>query len=132
MSDWVTAVDACRQTGITYRQLNYWDKIGLVHPSINQARGSGSRRVYSHRDLAQLRLCRQLVDVGVTLQRIRYALAAIREADQAGQHARYLIIHTDSVAVAADLPALAENLNVGFPVVVVPLNHRRSEEDVAS
>ena len=38
---------AQRLTGISYRQLDYWDKTGLVRPSIRQARGKGSRRVYS-------------------------------------------------------------------------------------
>ena len=34
---------ACRAAGITYRQLDYWARTGLVAPSIRSAAGSGSQ-----------------------------------------------------------------------------------------
>ena len=41
---------ACSAAGITYRQLDYWARTGLLQPSIRAARGSGSQRLYSFKD----------------------------------------------------------------------------------
>ena len=41
--------------GITYRQLDYWARTGLVRPEIRSARGSGSQRLYSFRDILMLK-----------------------------------------------------------------------------
>src|SRR4051794_5153839 len=43
--------EACQHTGVTYRQLDYWDRTGLVSPSVRAAHGSGSQRLYSRRDV---------------------------------------------------------------------------------
>ena len=37
---------ACAAAGITYRQLDYWARTGLVEPSVRAAHGSGSQRLY--------------------------------------------------------------------------------------
>jgi hypothetical protein len=37
---------ACRAAGITYRQLDYWARTGLVEPSVRPAGGSGTHRLY--------------------------------------------------------------------------------------
>ena len=42
---------ACNAAGITYRQLDYWARTGLVEPSVRSATGSGSQRLYSFRDM---------------------------------------------------------------------------------
>lgn len=70
---------ARRAVGITYRQLDYWDKTGLVRPSIKQARGKGSRRVYSFEDLVELRVIAQLLKVGVPLPAVRNAARYVRQ-----------------------------------------------------
>ena len=57
--------------GITYRQLDYWARTDLVRPSLADARGSGTRRRYSYRDLLQLRAIKALLDAGIRLQLIR-------------------------------------------------------------
>ncbi|HET9092928.1 MAG TPA: MerR family transcriptional regulator, partial [Acidimicrobiales bacterium] len=41
----------CKIVGITYRQLDHWDRTGLVSPSLAAARGSGTQRLYSYRDV---------------------------------------------------------------------------------
>lgn len=61
-------------TGITYRNLDYWARTGLVRSSIKQASGRGSRRVYAFADLVALRVVRQLREAGVPLQSIRRAV----------------------------------------------------------
>jgi DNA-binding transcriptional MerR regulator len=64
--------------GISYRQLDYWARTGLVRPSIQDARGSGSQRLYSFQDLATLKLIKRMLDSGVSLQRIREAMGTLK------------------------------------------------------
>ncbi len=65
---------ACRVVGITYRQLDYWARTGLVVPEIRAAEGSGSKRLYSFRDLLLLKVVKSLLDIGISLQQIRVAI----------------------------------------------------------
>ncbi|MCY3787040.1 MAG: MerR family transcriptional regulator [bacterium] len=75
MSGNVVASYSSKQTqqiaGITYRQLDYWARTGLVQPSVASATGSGSRRAYSYSDLLKLRIIKDLLDNGVGLPQIR-------------------------------------------------------------
>ena len=70
---------ACSAAGITYRQLDYWARTGLVEPSIRSAAGSGSQRLYSFRDILVLKVVKRLLDTGVSLQNIRTAVSHLRE-----------------------------------------------------
>jgi DNA-binding transcriptional MerR regulator len=70
---------ACRVAGITYRQLDYWARTGLVEPSIRPATGSGTHRLYSFRDILVLKVVKRLLDTGVSLQQIRTAVTHLRE-----------------------------------------------------
>jgi len=70
---------ACRAAGITYRQLDYWARTGLVEPSIRPATGSGTQRLYSFRDILVLKVVKRLLDTGVSLQQIRTAVGHLRE-----------------------------------------------------
>src|SRR5436309_3293794 len=75
--------DVCRVVGISYWQLDYWARTALVRPSIRDAGGSGTQRLYSFQDLLQLRVIKKLLDTGVSLQQIRKAvdyLKAMKEA----------------------------------------------------
>ncbi|HEV2779321.1 MAG TPA: MerR family transcriptional regulator [Actinophytocola sp.] len=69
---------ACQIAGITYRQLDYWARTGLVAPSIRGAQGSGSQRLYSFKDLLVLKVVKRLLDTGVSLQNIRVAVQHLR------------------------------------------------------
>jgi DNA-binding transcriptional MerR regulator len=71
--------DVVRIVGISYRQLDYWARTGLVRPSVRDAHGSGTQRLYSFQDLAQLRLIKKMLDSGVGLQQIRKAWGTLRE-----------------------------------------------------
>jgi len=66
--------------GITYRQLNYWAKIGFIKPSIKQS-GKKSRRRYSFADLVRLRTAKELLDNGISLQKIRKAMNYLKKRD---------------------------------------------------
>ncbi|HVF12501.1 MAG TPA: MerR family transcriptional regulator [Actinomycetota bacterium] len=69
----------CKIVGITYRQLDYWARTGLVTPSVQSAQGSGSQRLYSFEDLVDLKLIKNLLDSGVSLQRVREAIDYLHE-----------------------------------------------------
>jgi DNA-binding transcriptional MerR regulator len=70
---------ACAAAGITYRQLDYWARTGLVEPSVRTAHGSGTQRLYSFRDILILKVVKRLLDTGVSLQNIRAAVNHLRE-----------------------------------------------------
>lgn len=70
---------ACRAAGITYRQLDYWARTGLVEPSVRTATGSGTQRLYGFRDILVLKVVKRLLDTGVSLQQIRVAVMHLRD-----------------------------------------------------
>ncbi|MDR1118679.1 MAG: MerR family transcriptional regulator [Bifidobacteriaceae bacterium] len=70
---------ACRAAGITYRQLDYWARTGLVEPSVRPASGSGTQRLYNFRDILVLKIVKRLLDTGVSLHQIRSAVQHLRE-----------------------------------------------------
>lgn len=82
---------------ITYRQLDYWARTGLVEPSIRAAGGSGTTRLYSFRDILVLQVVKRLLETGVGLPSIRAAVATLRDrgaADLAG-----ITLMSDGVSV---------------------------------
>ena len=70
---------ACTAAGISYRQLDYWARTGLVEPTVRTAGGSGTQRLYSFRDILLLKVIKRLLDAGVSLQQIRAAVHHLRE-----------------------------------------------------
>lgn len=68
----------CSIVGITYRQLDYWTRTGLVTPSLQPAQGSGTQRLYSFADLLQLKLIKSLIEAGASLQKVRSAIEYLR------------------------------------------------------
>jgi DNA-binding transcriptional MerR regulator len=70
---------ACRLVGITYRQLDYWARTGLLIPSLVSATGSGSKRRYAYTDVLELKVIKSLLDADVSLQRARRAVDCLRE-----------------------------------------------------
>jgi len=74
---------ACAAAGITYRQLDYWARTGLVEPSVRPASGSGTQRLYGFKDILVLKVVKSLLDTGISLQQIRTAVAHLRERGSA-------------------------------------------------
>ncbi len=68
----------CKIVGITYRQLDYWARTDLIRPSVADAKGSGTQRRYSYRDLVELKVIKSLLDAGVSLQSARRAIEYLR------------------------------------------------------
>jgi DNA-binding transcriptional MerR regulator len=73
------APQVCGVVGISYRQLDYWARTGLITPSVQKASGSGTQRLYSFSDIVQLKVVKRLLDAGMSLKKIRKAMDILRE-----------------------------------------------------
>lgn len=95
-----TSHQACRLTGCTPRQLRYWDKIGLVRPSVQRTGGRpGVPRLYSFRDLVALRVVKSLLDGGMSLQRVRRAYGFLRRNAELETHLSEVKLITDGQSI---------------------------------
>jgi DNA-binding transcriptional MerR regulator len=88
---------ACAAAGITYRQLDYWARTGLVEPSVRAAHGSGSQRLYGFHDILVLKVVKKLLDTGISLQQIRAAVEHLR--DRGTDDLARLTLMSDGVTV---------------------------------
>jgi len=70
----------CAIVGISYRQLDYWARTDLLRPSLADARGSGTQRLYSYQDLLELKVIKQLLDAGLNLKEARRAVVCLRSS----------------------------------------------------
>ncbi len=66
-------------TRLTMRQVDYWDRTHFIKPSIREASGYGTARLYSFVDLVQLKVAKTLIDKGVSLQKIRKAITYLKK-----------------------------------------------------
>jgi DNA-binding transcriptional MerR regulator len=82
MAEGYRVPDVCKIVGISYRQLDYWARTDLVTPSVRDASGSGTQRLYSFHDLVTLRVIKSLLDTGVSLQRVRKAVDHLKSMDR--------------------------------------------------
>ena len=89
----------CKIVGITYRQLDYWARTDLVRPSVMDAAGSGTQRLYSFRDLLELKVIKQMLDAGIALQSARKAVESLRGFNKDLASAR-IVIDGSSVILA--------------------------------
>jgi DNA-binding transcriptional MerR regulator len=94
--------EAADIVGITYRQLDYWARTDLIRPSLADAKGSGSRRRYSYRDLLELKMIKTLLDAGQRLERVRAAFQYLREQVEDDVTSVTLVIAGDSVVLVRD------------------------------
>ncbi|HUY86581.1 MAG TPA: MerR family transcriptional regulator [Acidimicrobiales bacterium] len=69
----------CKIVGITYRQLDYWARSGLLTPSVSEAKGTGIPRLYSYLDVLRIKVIKRLLDSGVSLQRARKAIQCLED-----------------------------------------------------
>jgi DNA-binding transcriptional MerR regulator len=122
----------CKLIGITYRQLDYWARTGLLRPSVADARGSGSKRLYSYRDLLELKVIKQLLDAGVSLQSARRAVDCLRQDLGADLPSAKLVL-TEGRSVLAQTNGEVVDLLAGGQGVfnIVPLSGVVDELDAA-
>jgi DNA-binding transcriptional MerR regulator len=113
----------CKIVGISYRQLDHWDRTGLIRPSLALARGSGTQRLYSYRDVVVLRIIKQLLDAGVTLHRARKAIGFLRESLGEDLASANLVLGANDSVLARDGEELLDLLRQGQGVFnIVPLS----------
>jgi DNA-binding transcriptional MerR regulator len=110
---------AAEIVGITYRQLDYWARTDLVRPSLADARGSGSRRLYAYRDLLELRIVKQLLDAGIRLETVRDVFRRLRGIVGDDIAAANLVIDGSSVQLALDDGHLLSLVKAGQGVLNV-------------
>jgi len=68
-----------RITSLSLRRIDYWDRTHFIKPSISDATGRGSVRLYSFNDLIQLKVAKTLMDKGISLQKIRKAINYLKK-----------------------------------------------------
>ncbi len=116
--------------GISYRQLDYWARTDLVRPSVEDAKGSGSRRRYSYTDLLELRVIKSLLDSGLKLESVREVFAYLH--DNLGEDissANLVIQGSKSVLIQTD-GELIDLVKRGQGVLnILPLDGVRKDMD---
>jgi DNA-binding transcriptional MerR regulator len=115
--------------GISYRQLDYWARTDLIRPSMMEARGSGSRRRYSYRDLLELRVVKSLLDAGIRLEAVRDVFAYLREHVTVDISSANLVINGNAVMLCEN-DELVDVLRRGQGVLnVLPLAGVKDDVD---
>jgi DNA-binding transcriptional MerR regulator len=112
----------CKLVGITYRQLDYWARTGLLQPTVATAKGSGSRRVYAYSDVLELKVIKQLLDAGISLQSARRAVECLREDLESDLASANLVLTGTSSVLARSNGEVVDLLAGGQGVFnIVPL-----------
>ena len=118
---------ACVAAGITYRQLDYWARTGLVEPSIKSASGSGSQRLYGFRDILVLKIVKRLLDTGVSLQNIRTAVEHLRNRGVSDLESMTLMSDGTTIYECASADQIVDLLQGGQGVFGIAISRVWSE-----
>jgi len=120
---------AAQIVGITYRQLDYWARTNLIRPSLSDAKGSGSRRVYEYRDLLELKVIKQLLDAGIRLESVREVFNYLRSHVDTDIAAAHIVISGKAVVLCQG-DQLVDVVRNGQGVLnVLPLANIKSDVD---
>ena len=118
--------------GITYRQLDYWARTDLVRPAITDAKGSGTRRLYSYRNLLELKIIKQLLDAGIRLEVVREVFTELRTRLGDDLAAANLVISGSSAMLALDDGELIDLVRKGQGVLnILALGSVQEEVDAS-
>ncbi len=121
---------AAAVVGITYRQLDYWARTDLVRPSLSDARGSGSRRRYSYKDLVELKVIKTLLDAGIRLETVREVFAFLKTQLGEDVASANLVINGATSVVTRSGEELVDLVRKGQGVLnVLPLAGIKNEVD---
>jgi len=101
IEDGYRAPQVCAIVGITYRQLDYWARTGLLRPSVQSAAGSGSQRLYSFNDIVQLRVVKRLLDAGMSLKKIRTAMEILQDQLKSNNPLQDVTLLSDGTTIYA-------------------------------
>ena len=118
--------------GITYRQLDYWARTDLIRPSLADAKGSGTRRRYSYRDLLELKVVKNLLDAGIKLESVRKVFSYLRDNLGEDVASANLVINGETSVLVHNGEELIDLLHNGQGVLnVLPLGNLKDELDDA-
>lgn len=120
---------AAEIAGITYRQIDYWARTGLLKPSLVRAAGSGSRRLYSYGDVLELKVIKRLLDAGIDLNKVRVIFDYVRTELGEDISAATLVLDGANSAVVRTQDELIDALQRGQGVL--PLANLQQEVDAA-
>ena len=124
-----SGTQAAEVVGISYRQLDYWARTNLVRPSSLDAAGSGSRSVYTYRDLLELRVIKNLLDAGIKLESVREVFKYLRNHVDTEIAAAHIVISGQSVVLCQG-DQLVDVLRNGQGVLnVLPLSGVKEQVD---
>ncbi len=116
--------------GITYRQLDYWARTDLVRPSLVDAAGSGSRRLYSYTDLLELKIVKSLLDAGLKLESVREVFSFMRTQLEADIASANLVIQGSTAMLVRDDGDLIDLVRKGQGVLnILSLSGVQQEMD---
>ncbi|HEY4662302.1 MAG TPA: MerR family transcriptional regulator [Candidatus Humimicrobiaceae bacterium] len=120
------SAEVCRIIGITYKQLDYYDRTGFVKPSVNRAGGYGSRRTYDFNDLMKLKVIKKLMEAGISLQKLRKTKRYLDEYDNESSRGngllRLTLISDGNTVYACDSDkAIVDTLKSGQGVFGIAL-----------
>jgi DNA-binding transcriptional MerR regulator len=108
-------------TGVTYRQLDHWARTGFLVPSIQDAHGSGSRRLYSYRDLVIIRTVKRLLDAGVSQPNVRKAIDTLHRLGEDDLATVTLISDGNTVYLCHSGDEILDLLRGGQAVFVIAI-----------
>ena len=121
---------AAEIAGVTYSQLDYWARTGLVLPSLADAQGRGTRRQYSYRDLLELRAVKSLLDAGIRLDLVREVFAYLTDQLDEDVTRVNLVISGSSVMVRTGEEEIVDLLRNGRGVLnILPLSGVKEDLD---
>lgn len=129
MAEGFSGRQAAEIVGITYRQLDYWARTDLLRPSAADAQGSGSRRIYTYRDLLELKVIKDMLDAGIKLGSVRDVFDYLRRQLDADIASAHLVVSGGSV-VLCDGDELLDVVRNGQGVLnVLPLRTVKADVD---
>ena len=119
---------ACLAAGITYRQLDYWARTGLVPPSVQPADSPDPERsLYSFGDILVLKVIKRLLDTGISLQQIRAAVHHLRNRETSDLARITLMSDGNSVYECTSADEVVNLLQSGQGVFGIALGRIRQE-----
>lgn len=126
---------AMKVAGITYRQLDYWARKNIIEPSIHPSAGSGSRRLYSFKDIAIMAVAKRLLDAGVNLVNVTTAIIFLNRYSE--ERLRHMTIICDGHSVQEcdeNQDNMHSMLASGLAVFAIAVGHivSRVEDDLAA
>lgn len=113
--------EACELTGATYRQADHWSRTGVLVPIVD-ARGSGTARRYTLREVQALWVLRQLSTIAVASTSVLARCQAVDAVKAADTFAGYLVVTPGSAVMVPHVLALADLLTEHVASAVVQLD----------